>query len=212
MGAIDASPFVPVEGVTMEECVEMANKLGERVANELGVPVFLYEKAARRADHIKLQDIRQPEYEGLKELMGTGRWIPDIGEPVMHPTAGAMPLGARAPMIAFNITLSTNDVKIAKKIAQTFREAKGGFDECRAIGVYVKERDLAQVSTMINYQIVPLYRIIELVRFEAKRYGVSIVGTEVCGMISRQALLDSCEYYMQLEGFDRKLQVLEDQL
>ena len=144
--------------------------------------------------------------------MGTGRWIPDIGEPVMHPTAGAMPLGARAPMIAFNITLTTNDVKIAKKIAQTFREAKGGFDECRAIGVYVKERDLAQVSTMINYQIVPLYRIIELVRFEAKRYGVSIVGTEVCGMISRQALLDSCEYYMQLEGFDRKLQVLEDQL
>lgn len=210
MGAIDASPFVPVEGVTMEECVEMANKLGERVANELKVPVFLYEKAARRADHVKLQDIRQPEYEGLKKLMGTGRWVPDIGEPVMHPTAGAMPLGARSPMIAFNITLSTNDVKIAKKIAQTFREAKGGFAECRAIGVYVKERDQAQVSTMINYQIVPLYRIIELVRFEAKRYGVTITGTEVCGMISRQALMDCCEYYMQLEGFDRKLQVLEE--
>lgn len=161
MGAIDASPFVPVSDITLEECVELANRLGERVYAELKVPVFLYEKAARRADHVKLQDIRKPEYEGLKECMGTGIFVPDIGEAVMHPTAGAMPLGVRDPMAAFNITLNTNDVTIAKKIAQTFRAARGGFDEVRAIGVYVKERDLVQVSTMINYKIVPLYRIIE---------------------------------------------------
>ena len=142
--------------------------------------------------------------------MGKDRWIPDFGEPVLHPTAGAMPIGVRAPMAAFNITLGTNDVSIAKRIAQTIREAKGGFSEARAIGVYVKERDQVQVSTMINCQIVPLYRVIELVRFEAKRYGVSITGTELCGMISRSALMDCCEYYMQLEHFDRKLQVLEE--
>lgn len=210
MGAIDASPFVPVEGITIEECVALAERLGERVARELGVPVYLYEKAARRPERVKLQDIRKPEYEGLKDLISQPGWEPDFGEARMHPTAGAMPLGIRSPMAAFNITLNTPDVTIARKIAQTFREARGGFDEVRAIGVYVAERDLAQVSTMINYQIVPLYRIVELVRFEARRYGVSIVDTEVCGMISREALMDCCEYYMQLNGFDRKKQVLEE--
>lgn len=210
MGAIDASPFVPVEGITIEECVALAERLGERVARELGVPVYLYEKAARRPERVKLQDIRKPEYEGLKDLISQPGWEPDFGEARMHPTAGAMPLGVRSPMAAFNITLNTPDVTIARKIAQTFREARGGFDEVRAIGVYVAQRDLAQVSTMINYQIVPLYRIVELVRFEARRYGVSIVDTEVCGMISREALMDCCEYYMQLNGFDRKKQVLEE--
>lgn len=210
MGAIDASPFVPVEGITIEECVALAERLGERVARELGVPVYLYEKAARRPERVKLQDIRKPEYEGLKDLISQPGWEPDFGEARMHPTAGAMPLGVRSPMAAFNITLNTPDVTIARKIAQTFREARGGFEEVRAIGVYVAERNLAQVSTMINYQIVPLYRIVELVRFEARRYGVSIVDTEVCGMISREALMDCCEYYMQLNGFDRKKQVLEE--
>ena len=212
MGAIDASPFVPVEGITLQECVGLAERLGERVARELKVPVYLYEKAARRPERVKLQDIRKPEYEGLRELISQPGWEPDFGEPVMHPTAGAMPLGVRSPMAAFNITLNTPDVSIAKRIAQTFREARGGFDEVRAIGVYVAERNLAQVSTMINYQIVPLYRIVELVRFEARRYGVSIVDTEVCGMLSREALMDCCEYYMQLNGFDRKKQVLEELL
>ena len=212
MGAIDASPFVPVEGITLQECVGLAERLGERVARELKVPVYLYEKAARRPERVKLQDIRKPEYEGLQDLIGQPGWEPDFGAPAMHPTAGAMPLGVRAPMAAFNITLNTPDVSIAKRIAQTFREARGGFAEVRAIGVYVAERNLAQVSTMINYQIVPLYRIVELVRFEARRYGVSIVDTEVCGMISKEALLDCCEYYMQLNSFDRKKQVLEELL
>lgn len=210
IGAIDASPFVPVKNVTLDECVEYANRLGERVANELKVPVYLYEKAARLTQRVKLQNIRHPEYEGLKELSGLPEWKPDFGEPVMHPTAGAMPLGVRGPLVAFNISLSTPDVKIAKKIAQSFREAKGGYQDARAIGVYVQDRNITQVSCMINYQVVPLYRIIEMVRSEARRYGVSIIGTDVCGMVSREALMDCCEYYMQLENFDRHAQVLEE--
>ena len=210
IGAIDASPFVPVRTVTLEDCVEYANRFGQRVAQELKVPVYLYEAAARKPERVKLQNIRHPEYEGLKDLIGLPEWKPDFGEPVLHPTAGAMPLGVRGPMVAFNISLSTPDVKIAKKIAQSFREAKGGYKDARAIGVYVQDRNITQVSCMINYQVVPLYRIIEMVRSEARRYGVSVIGTDVCGMISREALMDCCEYYMQLENFDRHAQVLEE--
>lgn len=210
IGAIDASPFVPVKNVTLNDCVEYANRLGERVANELKVPVYLYEAAARKPERVKLQNIRHPEYEGLKDLIGLPEWKPDLGEAVMHPTAGAMPLGVRGPLVAFNISLSTPDVRIAKKIAQSFREAKGGYKDARAIGVYVQDRNITQVSCMINYQVVPLYRIIEMVRSEARRYGVSVIGTDVCGMVSKEALMDCCEYYMQLGNFDRHAQVLEE--
>lgn len=210
IGAIDASPFVPVKNITLNDCVEYANRLGERVANELKVPVYLYEAAARKPERVKLQNIRHPEYEGLKDLIGLPEWKPDLGEAVMHPTAGAMPLGVRGPLVAFNISLSTPDVRIAKKIAQSFREAKGGYKDARAIGVYVQDRNITQVSCMINYQVVPLYRIIEMVRSEARRYGVSVIGTDVCGMVSKEALMDCCEYYMQLENFDRHAQVLEE--
>ena len=210
IGAIDASPFVPVKNVTLNDCVEYANRLGERVDNELKVPVYLYEAAARKPERVKLQNIRHPEYEGLKDLIGLPEWKPDLGEAVMHPTAGAMPLGVRGPLVAFNISLSTPDVRIAKKIAQSFREAKGGYKDARAIGVYVQDRNITQVSCMINYQVVPLYRIIEMVRSEARRYGVSVIGTDVCGMVSKEALMDCCEYYMQLENFDRHAQVLEE--
>lgn len=212
IGAIDATPFIPIEDTTLEECVKYANILGERVANELGVPVYLYEKAAKTPQRIKLQNIRHPEYEGLKDLISLPEWKPDFGPAKMHPTAGAMPLGVRNPLIAFNITLNTPDVKIAKKIAQSFREAKGGYTDARAIGVFLSDRNCTQVSCMINYKVVPLYRIIEMVRSEAKRYGLSIIGTDICGMVPRDALMDSCEYYMQLENFDRKSQILEELL
>lgn len=208
IGAIDASPIIPIEDVTMEECVEYANQLAERVSSELKVPVYLYEKAAKKPERVKLQNVRHPEYEGLCELISQPEWAPDYGEAKMHPTAGAMPLGVRGPMVAFNITLNTLDVKIAKHIAQSFREAKGGYEDARAIGVYIAERNVCQVSCMINYKIVPLYRIIEMVRSEARRYGLSIIGTEVCGMVPFDALMDCCEFYMQLEGFDRKKQIL----
>ena len=212
IGAVDASPFIPLEDMTAEECVDLCNRLGERVANELQVPVYLYEKAAKRLERVKLQNIRHPEYEGLLELIDKPEWAPDYGEAKMHPTAGAMPLGVRNPMVAFNISLNTSDVAIAKKIAQSFREAKGGYAEARAIGVYLEDRNICQVSCMINPQIVPLYRIIEMVRSEAKRYGLSIIGTDICGMVSQSTLMDCCEYYMQLENFDRKAQILEELL
>lgn len=208
IGAIDASPIIPIEDVSMEECVTYANQLAKRVSEELGVPVYLYEKAAKKPERVKLQNIRHPEYEGLLELIKQPEWAPDYGEAKLHPTAGAMPLGVRGPMVAFNITLNTSDVKIAKHIAQSFREAKGGYTDARAIGVYIEDRKVCQVSCMINYKVVPLYRIIEMVRSEAKRYGLSIIGTEVCGMIPFDALMDCCEFYMQLEGFDRKKQIL----
>lgn len=212
IGAIDASPIIPIEGVTIEDCVRYANELAKRVSGELKVPVYLYEKAAKLPERVKLQNIRHPEYEGLLKLIDKPEWKPDYGEAKMHPTAGAMPLGVRGPMIAFNITLNTPDVRIAKHIAQSFREAKGGYADARAIGVYIEGRNVTQVSCMINYKVVPLYRIIEMVRSEARRYGLSIIGTEVCGMIPQDALMDCCEYYMQLENFDRKRQILEEMM
>ena len=178
----------------------------------LGLGRAVYLGVQKKEERIKLQNIRHPEYEGLQQLITQPEWLPDYGEAKLHPTAGAMPLGVRGPLVAFNVSLNTTDVKIAKKIAQCIREAKGAFAEARAIGVFVEEKQCVQVSCMINHKIVPLYRIIELVRMEAQRYGLSIIGTEVCGMISKEALMDSCAYYMQLEGFDPKAQILEDQL
>ena len=212
IGATDVIPFIPVSDVTMEECVELANELGREIAEKLGIPVYLYEAAAKTPARVKLPDVRKGEYEGLKTTISTPERTPDFGPSRMHPTAGATVVGARQFLIAYNINLSTSDVAIAKKIANSIREVKGGYKYCRAMGVMIEERNMAQVTiNMVDYTGTPLHRVFETVKSEAARYGVSVIGSEIVGMVPLQALVDTADFYLRLEGFDRK-QVLEENL
>ncbi|WP_346355351.1 glutamate formimidoyltransferase [Azotosporobacter soli] len=212
IGASDVIPFVPVSDVSLEECVELANELGQEIAEKLSIPVYLYEAAAKQPQRKNLPDVRKGQYEGRKENIGEAQWKPDYGPAKMHPTAGAVIVGARQFLIAYNINLSTSDVSIAKKIASAIREAKGGYKYCRAMGIMIEERNLAQVTiNMVNYEGTPLHRVFETVKSEAARYGVSVVGSEIVGLLPLQALLDAADFYLRLEDFDRK-QVLEENL
>lgn len=212
IGATDVIPFIPVKNVTMEECVELARALGEEIAEKLGIPVYLYEEAAKIPTRRALPDIRKGQYEGLKQEISKPERHPDFGPPQMHPSAGATVVGARQFLVAFNINLSTSDVQIAKNIAAAIREAKGGYKYCRAMGVMIEDRNVAQVTiNMVNYTGTPLHRVFETVKAEAARYGVNVIGSEIIGLTPLQALLDAADYYLRLEGFDRK-QILEENL
>ena len=212
VGATDVIPFIPVSEVTMEECVELANELGREIAEKLDIPVYLYEAAAKQTARVKLPDVRKGEYEGLKTAITSPERQPDYGPARMHPTAGATVVGARQFLIAYNINLSTSDVSIAKKIAGSIREAKGGYKYCRAMGVMIEDRNMAQVTiNMVDYTGTPLHRVFETVKSEAARYGVTVIGSEVVGMVPLQALIDTADFYLRLEGFDRK-QVLEENI
>ena len=196
----------------MEECVELANELGREIGEKLNIPVYLYEAAAKQAARVKLPDVRKGEYEGLKTAITTPERQPDYGPARMHPAAGATVVGARQFLIAYNINLSTSDVNIAKKIAGSIREAKGGYKFCRAMGVMIEERNMAQVTiNMVDYTGTPLHRVFETVKSEAARYGVNVIGSEIVGMVPLQALIDTADFYLRLEGFERK-QVLEENL
>lgn len=212
IGATDVIPFIPVRNVTMEECVELARELGAEINEKLDIPIFLYEEAAKIPTRRALPDVRKGQYEGLKVEISKPERHPDFGAPRMHPTAGATVVGARQFLVAFNINLNTDDVQIAKKIATAIREAKGGYKYCRAMGIKIEERNLAQVTiNMINYEGTPLHRVFETVKSEAARYGVTVIGTELIGMVPMQAMLDAAEFYLRLESFDRK-QVLEENI
>ena len=211
IGATDVIPFIPVSDITMEECVTLAHELGERVAKELNIPVYFYESAAKRPHMKALPDIRKGNYEGLKEVINTPERAPDIGPNVM-PKSGATVIGARPFLIAFNINLGTKDVSIAKKIAQTIREVKGGYKYCRAIGLMIEEKGFAQVSiNMTNYEGTPLHRVFETVKSEAERFGVNIIGSEIIGLIPLNALIDAATFYLRIQDFTRS-QVLEARL
>ncbi len=211
IGASDVFPFIPLRNLTIEDCIPIANQLGQRIATELKIPVYMYESAAKIPARAKLGDVRRGDYEGLREEMHLPERKPDYGDAVLHPTAGAIAIGVRGPLVPFNINLNTADVSIAKKIAQTFREAKGGYRDARAIGMKVEGKDICQVSTMINYQYAPLHRILEMVRSEAARYGVTVLGSEIIGLVPRDALMQAADFYLQLEGFEQK-QILEEYL
>ena len=212
IGATDVIPFIPVAEVTMEECVALAHELGKEIAEKLCIPVYFYEAAAKRPHMKALPDVRKGEYEGLKESIKTPERFPDEGPKAMHPSAGATVVGARPFLVAFNINLSTSDVSIAKKIAQTIRAAKGGFVNCRAIGLMLDDRGIAQVSiNMTDYTSTPLHRVFETVKSEAARYGVNVTGSEVIGLTPMQALVDAASFYLRIEDFKRE-QVLEAQL
>ena len=210
LGAADVVPFVPISDVTMQECVEIARRLSKRVADNLGIPVYLYEEAAVRPDRKNLEDIRQGEYEGIKETIATDPYRePDFGPKIMGP-AGGVVIGARQPLIAYNIYLNTPDVSIAEKIARRVRNSSGGFHFVKGMGVMVN--GLAQVSmNLTNYQRSPMAQVTEFVRREAQRYGVGIHHTEIVGLVPSRALINAGRYYLQLDGFEHE-QLLENRL
>ena len=210
MGAVDVIPFVPIRDMDMAECVERSKVLGERIAKELDLPVFLYEESASAPHRKNLAAIRKGQFEGMAEKVLEDQWHPDFGGNRIHPSAGVVAVGARQPLIAFNINLDTPDVSIAKKIAKIIREKDGGFRAVKALGVMLEERNIAQVSiNMCDYKQTPLYRVLEFVRFEAARYGVHVVGTEIIGLAPMMAFVDAADYYLQIEKFDAFKQVLE---
>jgi len=201
IGAIDVVPFVPAQNVSIEECVDLSVKFAETMAQE-GIPVYLYEESARKMERKNIDNLRVGEYEGLKESIKIDpERKPDFGPSKLHPTAGAMITGARHPLISFNINLGTTDINIAKKIAKAIHLRSGGLVNIKAMGTEIAKKNYVQVGiSNINYKKTPLYRQIELVRIEAARYGVSIIGTELVGVLPLGAVLNSVEYYLQLEN------------
>ncbi len=210
MGATDVVPFVPVRGVTMDDCVEMARRLGARVGDELGIPVYLYEAAATRPERVNLADVRRGEYEGIRrEIAADPQRAPDFGPREMG-RAGATAIGARPPLIAFNVYLTGDDVRIAQAIAKAVRHSSGGLRYVKALGLLVEGR--AQVSmNLTNYRKTPIARVVELIRAEAARYGVAIAESEIVGLVPQEALLDAAVHYLQLHRFSAD-QVLENRL
>ena len=210
IGATDVVPFVPISGVSMADCVAMARRLGRRVGDELGIPVYLYEEAATRPERQNLENIRRGQYEALKIEMGVNpERDPDFGPRRVGP-AGATVIGARQPLIAFNVYLTTDDLSIAKKIAKTVRHSSGGFRYVKALGVLVEGR--AQVTmNLTNYHGTPVALVVEAIRREAARYGVAIHHTELVGLIPQEALVDAAVWYLQLDQFEKN-QILESRL
>ncbi len=213
LGALDVLPFVPIKGVTMDECVVIARNAGERIANELDIPVYLYERAAMRRDRVDLANIRRGEFEALRDSIASDPdRKPDFGLRRVHPTAGAMAVGARLPLVAFNINLTTDDIAVARRIAKAVRGSDGGLVYVKALGMELKSRGQAQVSmNLVNFEETPVFRVFEMVKREAERYGVAIAGSEIVGLIPQAALNACSEFYVQLENFSNDL-ILERRL
>ncbi|MEI6154588.1 MAG: glutamate formimidoyltransferase, partial [Deltaproteobacteria bacterium] len=203
MGAADVIPFVPIRNVTMEDAVSLSKKVAKTVWESYGLPVFLYEASTDNPLRKNLADIRKGQFEGMSEKIKSPGWRPDFGEAQIHPTAGVVAIGARMPLIAFNVNLDTDNIMVANAIAKAVRHISGGLRYCKAIGIALKERNITQVSmNMTDYKKTPLYRVVELIRIEAKRYGVNVVGSEIVGMTPMEALVDAAVYYMGLEDFN----------
>jgi len=213
MGATDVIPFVPIRDVTMEECIDISEQVARRIWLELGIPSILYEFSASAAGRRNLADVRKGEFEGMPNKLLLDEWGPDFGERKIHPTAGITAIGARPPLIAFNVNLDTSNLEIAKIIAKKIRGSSGGFAACKAIGITLKDKSIAQVSmNFVNTEITPLYEVFDVIKHEAKCYGVKILGSELIGLAGAKALIDCAEHYLQIENFDYKRQVLENHL
>lgn len=209
MGAVDVVPFIPIKNTTMEEAITLSKEVGEEVARLYQLPVFLYEKSATAPHRENLASVRKGEFEGMAEKIRLPEWVPDFGPAERHPSAGTVAIGARMPLVAYNINLSTNDLDITTKIAKNIRYINGGLRYVKAMGVELKERNITQVSiNMTDYTHTALYRAFELVRIEARRYGVTIISSEVIGLVPMEALIDTASYYLGLENFSMQ-QVLE---
>lgn len=212
MGAVDVVPFVPIEGVTMDDCVALAKRVAGEVATRFGVPVYLYEEASANPARKNLEDIRRGEFEGLAAKMQTAGWTPDYGPHAPHASAGAVVIGARMPLIAYNINLNTNRLDVAKKIAAAIRQSSGGYRFVKAAGFSLMDRGIVQVSmNLTNYEKTPIFRVFETVKREAARYGVTILESEIVGLVPAAALNAAAEFYLQIAGFKAD-QVLENKL
>src|SRR6056297_2221657 len=212
MGAVDVVPFTPVKNVEMEEAIELSKEVGKKLSEKLDLPIYLYEESASNSQRKNLANIRKGEFEDFSEKIKKEEWKPDYGKAEIHPTAGATVVGARMPLVAFNINLDTDNLDIANKIAKKVRHSSGGLRYCKAIGVELKERGIVQVSmNMTNYTKTALYQTFEMVKFEAERYGINIIGSELIGLLPAQALYDVAEYYLGLEDFEGE-QIMENRL
>jgi glutamate formiminotransferase len=212
MGAVDVVPFIPIEGVTMEQCVALAKETGAAIAEQFKVPVYLYEEAASAPSRRNLEDIRRGEFEGLAEKMRQPAWRPDFGPESPHVSAGASVVGARMPLIAYNINLATDRLDVAKKIAAAIRHSSGGFRYVKAMGIRLEERNIVQVSmNLTNYEKTPIHRVFEAVRREAARYGVNVIESEIVGLVPSAALVNAAQHFLQLDLFNAD-QVLENRL
>lgn len=212
MGAVDVVPFIPIRNVTMEEAVALSKEVAEAVGKQFHLPVFLYEKSATATHRENLATLRKGEFEGLQEKMLLSEWQPDYGPAAPHPTAGAVAVGARMPLVAYNVNLGTNNLEIATAIAKKVRFVGGGLRYCKAMGVTLEGRGITQVSmNLTDFTKTAIYRAHELVRIEAQRYGVPVVGAEVIGLVPMEALVDAAAYYLGLENFSMS-QVLEAKL
>jgi len=212
MGAVDVVPFVPIEGVTMDACVALAKDTARTIADRFGVPVYLYEDASSNPLRKNLEDIRRGEFEGMAAKMASEGWAPDFGPSTPHPSAGASVIGARMPLIAYNINLDTDRLDVAKKIAAAVRFSSGGFRFVKAMGVSLADRGIVQVSmNLTNYEKTPILRVFEAVKREAERYGVNVLESEIVGLVPAAALIDVAVSTLQLSEF-KKDQVLETRL
>ena len=212
LGAVDVIPFVPVRGATTAECVALAKTLGQTLAERFGLPVYLYEDAASAPERQNLATIRKGEFEGLAKKMAEAAWAPDFGPPAPHPSGGAVVVGARAPLIAYNVNLGTSDLAVADRIAKAIRHLSGGYRFVKAMAVKLEARGQVQVSiNMTNFEKTPLHRVFETVRSEAERHGVPVVGSEIVGLVPQAALLAAAGHFLRLEA-DPGPQVLENKL
>ena len=210
MGAADVVPFIPIKNCTVQEADALAKRVGKETAERFQIPSFLYEKSATAPHRENLAAIRKGQFEGMFEKMKLPEWKPDFGPDAPHPTAGVFAVGARMPLVAFNVNLDTPNLQIAKDIAVRVRHSSGGYAFIKALGVMLEERHIAQVSmNLTDYTHTAVYRAYEAVKMEARRYGVNVVGTEIIGMVPMAALIDCAEYYLQVENFSMK-QVLEN--
>jgi len=213
IGATDVLPFVPLEGVTMAECVSVARRVGEEIWKRYGIPVYFYENAATRPERAKLENIRRGQFAGLREdVLSDPERAPDVGALRLHPTAGAIAVGARKLLIAYNITLSTADVSVAEQIARAIRESSGGLPAVKAIGVVLRARRLVQVSmNLTDFEVTSIQQVFDAVRREAERRVCMIEGSEIVGLVPKRALDMTADYFFQLDSFSRE-QILEERM
>lgn len=203
MGATDVVPFIPIKGMSVEETVELSKEVAKEINEKYNIPVFLYEDSASTPGRTNLATVRRGQFEGMAEKLKEEEWEPDFGKREIHPTAGVTAVGARLPLVAYNIDLDTQDVEIANNIARVIRHSTGGFRYIKAGGVEIKERGITQVTMNItNYQRTAIYRVFETVKMEAARYGVNVLGSEIIGLAPMDALVDSAAYYLGLYNFD----------
>ena len=208
IGAVDVIPFIPIQNVTIEECCIIANLVGERIAKTFDIPVFLYAKAAKTEARVSLPNIRKGEYEGMKDKIKDPEWHPDFGHPMTHPSFGSVAVGARDFLVAFNIDLDTSDEKIASSLAKTIRQSSGGFQHIQAGPAFLEKQHHMQVTmNILDYPKNPIYRILEVIKFEAKRYHITIKSSEIIGLVPKKALLDAVKYYLQVDNrpFDKTM-------